>query len=252
MIRLDDGPDETLIVTMDRSLKANALTLESVRALGDALRRAFDARPTGLVLTGSGRFCAGADLAEVRSEVSMGDNLRRFYGPVVKLLHEAPVPVVAAINGIAAGGGLALALACHRRVASPDAKLQASFVEVGLVPDCGASYFLVRMLGVADAYRFCTAGALTAAEAHHIGLIDEVVDSGRVTEAAAARAVEMSGSNSEAHRETLRLLYAASASDLESAMELEARVQDRLGRSQQFRAAQRAFLDGGRNVVTDR
>jgi 2-(1,2-epoxy-1,2-dihydrophenyl)acetyl-CoA isomerase len=244
MIRLDDGPHGTLVVSLDRPRQANALTLALVRELGDVLRVAFDARPAGVVLTGSGRaFCAGADLAEAPAEVSMGDNLRRFYGPVVMLLHDAPVPVVAALNGMAAGGGLGLALACHRRDASTSAAMRAAFIDVGLAPDCGVSYFLVRLLGVAGAYRFCTGGALGAADAHRIGLVDEIADPDELLDVAASAAVEMAANTTDAHRETLRLLYAASSADLAATMELEARAQERLGRAELFRAARDAFFD---------
>src|SRR5688572_21796952 len=136
-----------------------------------------------IVITGAGRaFCAGEDLAalvggyESGDPPELGSTLTDRYNPLVRALRAAPKPVIAAVNGVAAGAGASLALACDHRIASEKAKLVLAFIKVGLVPDSGGVWFLSKMIGEARAMQLATSGrAVDAAEALQMGLFDEVV-----------------------------------------------------------------------------
>ena len=176
-ILLQSG-DGVAVVTLNRPEVLNSFNREMARALCDAYARiAEDDTVRAVVLTGAGRgFCAGADIRSPRPADGRPAGLRHTYNPMVLQLAELKVPVVAAINGTAAGAGLALACAADLRIMSDEAKLVPSFAAIGLIPDAGGTYFLTRLLGYSRAFDWLSSGRpLLAPEALEMGLANVVV-----------------------------------------------------------------------------
>src|SRR5262245_19005569 len=179
-----------LTITLNRPDVLNAFNASMHEALGAALGEAEDASVRAVVLTGAGRgFCVGQDLTEFRDAAGdIGSRLRDNYHPTILAIRALEKPVIAAVNGAAAGAGLSFACACDIRIASDAASFVPAFINVGLVPDSGGTYFVVELLGYARAFEWMTSGRkLSAAEAHEWGLVSEVVES----EWLAARAGEV-------------------------------------------------------------
>jgi 2-(1,2-epoxy-1,2-dihydrophenyl)acetyl-CoA isomerase len=189
------------------------------------------------VLTGEGRgFCVGADLGALQPRYAAGERpklgafLREGYNRLIPLFTDAPKPVIAAVNGVAAGAGLSLALACDIRVASEDSSYLMAFVRIGLVPDSGAAYFLPRTIGKAEALRLSVTGdRIDASEALRIGLVSAVVPAERCVGDAQALAARLAAMPTRAIGMTKRLFADAADATLAEAMELEARFQDDAG-----------------------
>ena len=177
-----------LVLTLNRPARLNALTDELLIELHAALIEARDDEAVrALVLTGAGRgFSAGADLVEgSKRQVDVRDTLARRYQPLVLLLREIEKPVIAAINGVAAGAGLSLALACDLRIASDSATFLQAFVRIGLVPDAGATFFLPRLVGPARAAEMAMLGdTVSAADAERSGLVNRTVPAERLMDEA--------------------------------------------------------------------
>ncbi|WP_017753437.1 enoyl-CoA hydratase-related protein [Calidifontibacillus oryziterrae] len=165
-------------LTLNRPDKLNAFTeqmnTEIVRALKDVAR---NPEVRCLVITGEGRaFCAGEDLGSLGEETNHGEILRNRYNPMIKQLATLEKPVIAAINGVAAGAGLSLALACDFRLASEKASLVEAFIHIGLIPDSGNLYYLPRLVGQAKALELAMLGEkISANEAKSIGLVTKVI-----------------------------------------------------------------------------
>src|SRR5919201_3957494 len=179
-----------LTITLNRPDVLNAFNAAMHAALATALKlaRADDVR--AVVITGAGRgFCVGQDLSEFREQAGdIGRRLRANYHPNITAIRGLDKPVIAAVNGPAAGAGLSLACACDLRIASDEATFVPAFINIGLVPDSGGSYFVRRLLGTARALEWMTSNRrLTAAEAHAWGLASEVVE----PDALEARAAEV-------------------------------------------------------------
>ena len=165
-------------ITLNRPEVFNAFNAALHARLADALAEAADPEVRAVVITGAGRgFCAGQDLTEFRESPDIGESLRGTYHPNIRAIRALEKPVIAAINGAAAGAGLSLACACDVRIASDAAVLAPGFIGIGLVPDAGGAYFLARILGVPRAFEWMASGRrLTADEAHAWGLVSEVVE----------------------------------------------------------------------------
>src|SRR5579884_550257 len=178
---LSDLHEGVLTLTFNQPDRLNALSAEMVQGLADALRGAErDPAIRTLLLTGAGRgFCSGADIAGF--EAADGprtavEGLRERLNPLVSRMRSLEKPIVAAINGAAAGAGLSLALACDLRFAAASARLVLSFIRLGLVPDAGALYFLPRLLGPAKALELAWTGdPLSAQDAYALGLLNQVL-----------------------------------------------------------------------------
>jgi 2-(1,2-epoxy-1,2-dihydrophenyl)acetyl-CoA isomerase len=185
-----------LELTLNRPERLNALDDALLSALGEALISArVDPSVRAVLITGAGRgFCAGADLgvgllgAAARGAV-VRELLQRFYAPVILAIREMEKPVVGAINGVAAGAGMSLALACDLRVAAESASFIQAFVRIGLVPDAGSSFFLPRLVGMAKATELAMLGdRVDATTALQLGLVTSVVPDAALLEAARALA----------------------------------------------------------------
>jgi 2-(1,2-epoxy-1,2-dihydrophenyl)acetyl-CoA isomerase len=240
-----DGAVQT--ITLNRPDVLNAFNGAMHRAMQAALKEA--ARDDGVravVVTGAGRgFCVGQDLTEFReAPVDIGDRLRAGYHPTILALRSLEKPVLAAVNGPAAGAGLSLALACDLRVAADSASFVPAFVSIGLVPDSGGTFFTRRLLGYARAFEWLVTGRkLTAAEAHAWGLVSEVVEADRLVERAAELAAELAALPTRAIAMTKRLLDHAETATLEEQLEWEAQLQSVATQTDDFREGVAAFLE---------
>lgn len=248
MIRYEMA-DAVATVTLDRPEAMNSLTAETKQELLAALRRAAaDRAVRAVLLTGSGRaFCAGQDLREHAANLEAGrglaDTVRAHYNPIVELIATMAKPVVAAVNGVAAGAGASLAFACDLRVASEKAKFALAFAGIGLAPDTGASWTLQRLVGPGRAAELMLLGeALDAARALELGLVTRVVPPGEVLKTAQDLAVRLAQGPTLAYAATKRALAYAATHSLPDSLALEAELQDECVATRDHREATRAFL----------
>jgi 2-(1,2-epoxy-1,2-dihydrophenyl)acetyl-CoA isomerase len=243
-----DGPVFT--ITLDRPEQFNAFTREQHRALAGALEEARGEGVRAVIITGAGRgFSVGQDLEEVRAESGEdgGGNdsrLRDGYHPNVRAIRALEKPVLAAVNGVAAGAGLSLAAACDVRIASTKAKFVPAFVNLGLIPDSGGSFFLPRLLGYARAFEWLASGRhLGAEEALAWGLVSEVIEPDRLLERTRERAAELASMPGNGVAATKRLLEQALALSLEEELEREAEAQLEALSTPEYKQAMDAFLE---------
>ncbi|MFI5261555.1 MAG: enoyl-CoA hydratase-related protein [Candidatus Limnocylindrales bacterium] len=235
-----------LVLTLDRPDALNALDAPLKAGLLAALRQAArDATVRAIVLTGAGRaFCAGQDLRETGiTGAAIGAEVREHYNPLIMALADLPKPVVAAVNGVAAGAGLSLALACDIRLASDSATFICAFGRVGLVPDSGLSWFLPRVVGMGRALEMAlTTAPIDATTAERIGLVNRVVPSADLATEGLALAARLADGPPMAMGLTKRALLDAQSMDLEQALEREAQLQTAAGRSPDHAEGVAAFV----------
>ncbi len=244
-----DGP--VLTLTLNRPEALNALTRETTQALRTEVETAGrDPEVGAIVLTGAGRaFCAGADLKDVNARAVAGDNdlgadLRTNYTPMIRAIRACPKPVIAALNGTAAGAGLSLALACDLRLAAAGAQLIVVFVRVGLVPDAGSLFFLTRMLGLSKATELAITGdPVSADDALRLGLVVSVVPPDQLMPAAMERAHRLAEGPRQTYALIKRGLEQALHLDLEQTLELESQLQALAAETPDAQEAIRAFLE---------
>jgi len=235
-----------LTVTLNRPDVLNAFNAELHRALAAALKEARAPEVRAVVITGAGRgFCVGQDLTEFREAPGdIGSRLRGHYHPNILALRSLEKPVIAAVNGAAAGAGLSFACACDLRIAADSATFVPAFINIGLVPDSGGTYFVRRLLGTARAFEWLTSGRrLSAAEAHAWGLVSEVVEADRLAARAAELAAELAALPTRGIAMTKRLLDQAEHTTLEEQLELEAQLQAAATQTNDFREGVAAFLE---------
>src|SRR5699024_6784973 len=166
-------------VILDRPEAFNSFTPVMLGEIARALKAAErDAEVRAVALTGEGKaFCAGQDIKSVDEDIDYGNLLRDNYHPMLKTLEGMPKPVVAAVNGVAAGAGWGLALAADYRIVKPESKFVSAFMGIGLVPDCGFMYILPRLVGYAKALEIATIGKpISGEEAQQLGLATEVIE----------------------------------------------------------------------------
>jgi 2-(1,2-epoxy-1,2-dihydrophenyl)acetyl-CoA isomerase len=235
-----------LTITLDRPDVLNALSSSMQRQLAAALEEARDPSVRAVVLTGAGRgFCAGQDLAELEGgALDIGDRLREHHNRNVLALRALEKPVIAAVNGPAAGAGLSLALACDVRIAAEDASFVPGFVGVGLAPDSGATWLVRHVLGSGRAFEWLATGRrLTAAEALQWGLVSEVVPAAELGDRAAEVAELFAAMPTRAVWETKRLLDASESATLAEQLDAEAWAQADLVRTPDFTEGLAAFTE---------
>jgi len=235
-----------LTITLNRPTVLNAFNTSMHAALGDALAQAEDASVRAVVLTGAGRgFCVGQDLTEFReSPGDIGDRLRSNYHPNALAIRRLEKPVIAAVNGAAAGAGLSFACACDLRIAADTASFVPAFINIGLVPDSGGTYFIAHLLGNARAFEWMTSGRkLTAAEAHAWGIVSEVVESDALAGRAAEVAAEYAARPTRGVGMTKRLFSQALENTLEEQLEAEAELQTAATGTDDFKEGVAAFLE---------
>ncbi len=199
-----------------------------------------------VVLTGAGdkAFCSGADLKAGMGEASsLGDALRSRYNPMILALRNLPKPVLCRLNGVAAGAGCSLALACDLVIASEEAYLSQIFFNIGLMPDAGSTFFLPRLLGMSRAFEIASTGRrVYAAEAAQLGLIHRVVPAAELDAAVAESVAYYRQAPTQAIGAMKLAMNRSMASDLETMLELEAVEQDRLSETKDAGEGIMAFL----------
>jgi 2-(1,2-epoxy-1,2-dihydrophenyl)acetyl-CoA isomerase len=238
--------DAVLTITLNRPDVLNAFNQAMHEGLGAALKAARDPEVRAVVVTGAGRgFCVGQDLTEFReAQGDIADRLRTGYHPNVLAVRALEKPVIAAVNGPAAGAGLSFAAACDIRIAADAATFIPAFINIGLIPDSGGTFFIARLLGPDRAYEWMTSGRrLTAAEAHAWGLVSEVVATDGLAERAAELAATLAAMPTRAIGMTKRLFEAAVTNTLDEQLELEAQLQSAATKSEDFREGVAAFLE---------
>ncbi len=238
--------DSVLTIVLNRPDVLNALNRSVHAGLFEALEQARDSAVRAVVLTGAGRgFCVGQDLQEFSSGAGdVAQNLRDNYHRNVLAIRALEKPVIAAVNGAAAGAGMSLALACDVRIAADSASFVPAFIKIGLVPDSGGTWLVRRLLGAARAFEWLTTGRrLDANEARAWGLVSEVVPAEELLERAHEVAELFAAMPTRAVWQTKRLLDLAEGSTFAEQLELEARTQAELTATPDFREGVAAFLE---------
>jgi 2-(1,2-epoxy-1,2-dihydrophenyl)acetyl-CoA isomerase len=235
-----------LTITLNRPEAYNAFTTAMHDALRAALEQAQEPEVRAVVITGAGKgFCAGQDLNEFRDVGGdIGGHLEASYHPNVRAIRSLAKPVIAAVNGAAAGAGLSLAAACDLRIAADTATFVPGFIGIGLVPDSGGTYFLARLLGPARAFSWTSSNRrLTAAEAHAWGLVDEVVEAAALPGRAAEVAATYAAGPTAGIGLTKRLFGQSLDATLDEQLALEAELQSAATKTEDFREGVSAFLE---------
>lgn len=248
-------------ITLNRPSALNSFTAVMHGELLAALNAAAsDATVRAVVLTGAGRgFCAGQDLndpdmaAPEGQPPDVGAVIERHYRPLATRVRSMPVPVIAAVNGVAAGAGANFALCCDFVLAGRSAAFIQAFTKIGLVPDCGGSWLLPRLIGRARALGYAMSGdKIPAEEAERLGLIWRCIDDAALTDEAQQLAQRLAAMPARALAETRRVLDASSTLDFGAAVGLEAQTQRELGRGHDFAEGVAAFLAKRTPNFTDR
>jgi 2-(1,2-epoxy-1,2-dihydrophenyl)acetyl-CoA isomerase len=248
------------ILTLNRPDKLNALTEEMHRALAAAIdAAASDGNCRALLLTGAGRgFCAGQDLSE-RSVApkdtprDLGRVLEAFYNPLIRKLRALPIPIVCAVNGVAAGAGANIALACDFVIAARSATFIEAFMRIGLIPDAGGTWLVPRLIGAARARAICLLAEPVGAEmAERWGLIWRCVDDHALTTEAHAVCKRLLDAPPLAVELTKRALDASAANTLDTQLDLERDLQRVAGHSADYAEGVRAFIEKRKPVFGGR
>ena len=238
-----------LHVTLNRPERLNAFIPEMHQALRKALEQALDeAAVRAVLLTGAGRgFCAGQDLAErhvaADAPIDLSVSLGSHYNPLIRRLRELPKPVVCAVNGVAAGAGANIALACDLVIAARSASFVQSFSRLGLVPDSGGTWFLPRLVGRARAMGLALLGEkLSAEQAQDWGLIWKVVDDADLMDEANSLAQALAAGPTRGYGLLKKAFNASAGNSLDAQLELERDLQREAGLSQDYREGVAAFM----------
>ncbi|SIQ60849.1 short chain enoyl-CoA hydratase /Enoyl-CoA hydratase [Paracoccus thiocyanatus] len=243
--------DGVLVATLNRPDKLNAFNDQMHLALRAAFQRAHDdAAVRAVLLTGTGRgFCAGQDLGDRDPRkggqaVDLGHTLDTFYNPTLRLIRSLEKPVVCAVNGVAAGAGANIALACDIVLAAKSARFIQAFARIGLVPDAGGSWSLARILGEPRAKALAlTAEPLPAEKAAEWGLIWKAVEDAALMDEALALAKSLAAGPTLGLGLTKRLIQAAATTSLDDHLEIERDCQQQAGRSADYAEGVAAFLE---------
>jgi 2-(1,2-epoxy-1,2-dihydrophenyl)acetyl-CoA isomerase len=243
-VLLSEQDGAVLTLTLNRPDALNALNAELRRGLLSALKAAGrDDSVRAVVLTGAGRgFCAGADLRGGGGEREFRRVLTDEYNPLVQAMRDLPKPIVASVNGAAAGAGMSLALACDLVVAAEDVRFVPAFHRIGLVPDSALARILVRALGRHRAFEILMGERhLHAGEAHELGLVAAVVPAGSLSQTASDLAQRLASGPTRGIGLTKRLLNGAEDARLPEALAAEAALQELAGRTDDHAEGVRAF-----------
>ena len=255
-------PFETLLVetsqnvcaiTLNRPDSLNSFNDQMTAELATAIKQVGAAEEVrAVIITGAGRaFGSGQDLGELKAKYAdpshvphLGGDLRRRYNPIVKGLRDLEKPVIAAVNGVAAGAGLSLALACDLRIASDKASFIEVFVNVGLVPDSGNTFFLPRLVGLGKALELCFTGdKVAAADALALGIVNKVVPAEELMTTTRELAEKLARMPTAGIGLTKRLLYRSLNTDLDAQLEAEADAQEAAALTADHKEGVRAFFE---------
>jgi 2-(1,2-epoxy-1,2-dihydrophenyl)acetyl-CoA isomerase len=235
-------------LTLNRPDKLNSFNVEMHLEVRDAIEhtRADGARV--LVLTGAGRgFCAGQDLGDrsaMGGDVDLGETIDKYYAPLVRSLHALPMPVICSVNGVSAGAGAQVALACDIVIAAKSASFIESFCKLGLIPDTGGTYFLPRLVGTARAMGISMLGdKIPAEQAAAWGLIWRCVEDADLGKVVEGIATQLANGPTKGLAKMKEAIYASAGHSLDRQLDLERDMMRELGRSGDYKEGVAAFLE---------
>ncbi|MFJ7936486.1 enoyl-CoA hydratase-related protein [Sporosarcina sp. NPDC096371] len=240
-------------LTLNRPDKLNAFIAQMNREIKEAIKVAsVDEQVRCVVITGEGRaFCSGQDLAEVDEQMDHGQVVRDHYGPMMKQMRQCDKPIVAAVNGVAAGAGFSLALACDFRLLSERASFVNAFIHVGLIPDSGNLYYLTQLVGHSKAAELAILGVkVTAVEAVEMGLANRLIPVDTWDEDVTAFATRLAALPTTAIGLIKRSLKATTVLSFEDYLEQEAQGQRIAGLTQDHREGVNAFMEKRKPVFS--
>jgi 2-(1,2-epoxy-1,2-dihydrophenyl)acetyl-CoA isomerase len=243
--------NSVLTITLNRPDKLNAMTPSLLRELKQAFEQAnSDSAVRVVILTGAGRgFCAGADLAAASELMMQGgfsyeENLNATYNPIIFTMQSLQKPIIGAVNGVAAGAGMSLALACDIRIAAESASFLQAFIKIGLVPDSGSTWMLPRLIGITKALELMLTGQrVSAAEALDLGLVNRVIPDADLNATVQEMALMFATAPTKAIGLIKQAVNFAATSTLEAAMKNEATLQDIAGKSADHMEGVASFLE---------
>ena len=246
-------------ITLNRPEKLNAFNPAVHKGLAEAMDRAeSDSAIRCLLITGAGRgFCAGQDLTErdmkAAGPIDLGSGLETWYNPLVKRMRALPKPIICAVNGVAAGAGANFALACDIVLAARSASFIQAFVKIGLVPDCGGSYFLPRLAGVQRAMALAMTGdRLPAEDAERYGIVWKTVDDDKLMAEAMKLATNLAAGPTRSLGLIKKAIYASAGNALSEQLDLERNLQREIGKGEDYREGVAAFLEKRKPNFTGR
>lgn len=249
-IKVDfDAATRVATVTLNRADKLNSFTRAMHRELSAALDDVVSSGARALILTGAGRgFCAGQDLADLDfkpgASTDLGALIEEYFNPLIRRLQSMPMPVIAAVNGTAAGAGANLALACDLVIAARSASFIQAFVKIGLVPDSGGTWFLPQRVGMARALGLAMTGErLSAEKAESWGLVWQVTDDAELSAVTAKLATHLAQQPTRALVATRQTLRASATQTLDQQLDLERDLQRELGASHDYAEGVQAFIE---------
>lgn len=241
--------ENVFTITLNRPESFNACNEALTSELQEALRFATDSEDVRcVVLTGAGRaFCSGQDLKDAPTgggKRSLADSLQRRYNPIIELMTAMPKPIIAGINGVAAGAGLSLALAADVRIMSRKAKLVEAFIGIALIPDSGATYWYPRLLGYPRAFEFATLNApIEADEALRLGLVNSIVEADAFPIAVSKLAKTYAQGPTKAYGFVKHLLRKGEVLSLEEMLAMEVDYQQQAGESADYQEGVQSFIE---------
>jgi 2-(1,2-epoxy-1,2-dihydrophenyl)acetyl-CoA isomerase len=247
LVSLDAG---VMSITLNRPEKLNAFNPALHQGLAAAMARAESEDEVRCVLiTGAGRgFCAGADLTQrdmkSGAPIDLGAGLDAWYNPLVRRMRALPKPIVCAVNGVAAGAGANFALACDIVFAARSASFIQAFIKIGLVPDCGGTYFLPRLAGMQRAMALAMTGdRISAEDAERWGVIWKCVDDSELKNESGKMALSLASGPTRSLGLVQKALYDSEGNSLAAQLDLERDLQREVGRGQDYREGVSAFLE---------
>jgi 2-(1,2-epoxy-1,2-dihydrophenyl)acetyl-CoA isomerase len=237
-------------ITLNRPDRLNSFTVQMHAEVAQALDQAVEAGARVLVLTGAGRgFCAGQDLSDRAvapggDGVDLGESVENRYNPLIRRLTSLEMPVICAVNGVAAGAGANIALACDIVIAARSAKFIQSFANIGLIPDSGGTWTLPRVAGQARAMGLALTGEpLTAERAEAWGMIWKCVDDDKLAEETAALAAKFASAPTKGLATTKKLIRESATRSLDAELDAERDAQRMLGRTHDYKEGVAAFME---------
>lgn len=250
---LSEKKGSVLKITLNRPDVYNAFNTGMLSELHEAFKNAAsDDDVRCVILTGAGKaFCSGQDLKDFNDKkLTFREALEQRYNPLIKSIAYLKKPVICAINGVAAGAGISLALACDYRIAVENATLIEVFINVGLVPDSGSSFFLPRIIGYAKAFEMCATGdKMTAKEAKEYGLVNKVVSNNELLKKSAEiTAKKFAERPTKAIGMIKDLMNKSFESSLDEILQLEGDYQEQAGNTEDFKEGIASFLEKRKSV----
>lgn len=242
--------NDVLTITLNRPEVFNAFNEAMKKEMNDALKEAEkDSNVRCVVIRGAGEkaFCSGQDLKEHGSKEtrrSLKESLEKNYNPMIRKMRNMEKPIIGMINGVAAGAGMSLALACDMRIMVDHAKLIEAFIRIALVPDTGSHWFLPRLVGMAKAFEYSALGGdITAVEAERVGLVNKVVPAAELEKTTMEIAEKLAKAPTKSIGLIKRALNKALSSDLDTLLDYEAYIQEIASLTDDHKEGVQAFLE---------